>query len=521
MDDQTNKNFIPMPIVDLLDGKHDFIIPSFQRGYRWEKKQVLDLLEDIKQFADDTADTPREKSYFLQPIVVKWEKNDSAWEVLDGQQRLTTMLLLLKFLINNLAGYEKKNLQDSLYKITYANRPQLDFDNPRAEDNIDSYYLSVAKQTIEDWFKEQWDNKQNLHPFEGTLLYNNQKRQVKIIWYAIDEDCEDLQSINLFNRLNKGKIPLTSAELIKALFIMDHEIHSEGNRLAAEQLAMEWDQMERKFQNDNFWYFIGGNDNGMHTRIDILFDFVTCREEGADADFSYREFQKLYDFCRNQERNHADEDFQRPWAHGIKNMQDAWKQVRKAYDRLVAWYEDDLYYHYVGYLVAIGFSPLQIYNHLEQDKIDRKNNFPEYEWTEQDTELSLRKLMMTRFKKENKYLTKEDIDDLEYDSEFVRRVLLLFNVECCRNGHSIRFSFDEYKKNGWDIEHIDSQNDATLQEKDDRIRWLKQVKFILELEGTERSLELARECNNKIEKFTAQDRVDVKSYSEFYRTISK
>ena len=47
------KNFAPMPIADLLDGKHHFVIPSFQRGYRWEKKQVIDLLEDIKQFADE------------------------------------------------------------------------------------------------------------------------------------------------------------------------------------------------------------------------------------------------------------------------------------------------------------------------------------------------------------------------------------------------------------------------------------------------------------------------------------
>lgn len=519
MEYDTDMNFMPIPIAALLDGQHDFIIPSFQRGYRWEKKQVLDLLEDIKQFADDDN---LGNSYFLQPIVVKWEKKQTAWEVLDGQQRLTTMLLLLKRLVVELGRSEQEMYINALYRITYESRPQLDFDNPQAQDNIDSYYLSAAKQTIEDWLKEEIHKQEGIiDKFKYVLLHKNQQRQVKIIWYAIDNNSEDLLSINLFNRLNKGKIPLTNAELIKALFIMDHEIHSDNNPLAAEQLAMEWNEMEKKFQNDNFWYFINGKDYGTQMRIDLLFDFVTSRTETDDADYSYREFQKLYDFCRSQERSHTGEEFNSPWANGINNLKDAWKQVRLAYDRLVAWYEDDLYYHYVGYLVAIGFSPLQIYNHLEKAKINRKQSMPDDEWTEQDTELSLRQLMMTKFKQGNKYITKEQIDELEYGSEFVQRVLLLFNIETCRKGHNIRFSFDEYNKKGWDIEHVDSQNDATLQEKEDRMRWLEQVKFILELEGTERSLELAHTCGFYIDTFTSQGRVNVKIYYEFYRAINK
>lgn len=515
MEYDTNKNFMPMPIAALIDGHHNFIIPSFQRGYRWEKKQVLDLLEDIKQFA---ADEKLGDSYFLQPIVVKWEKTQSAWEVLDGQQRLTTMLLLLKTLVDELGKSEKEIYKNSIYRITYASRPQLDFDNPQAQDNIDSYYLSVAKQTIEDWIKEEVPEG-IIDDFKRVLLYNK-PRQVKVIWYAIDENSEDLQSINLFNRLNKGKIPLTNAELIKALFIMDYEIHSADNPFAADQLAMEWNEMEKKFQNDNFWYFINGKDQGTQTRIDLLFDFVTCRTETEDADYSYREFQKLYDSCRSQERGLPCGELS-PWTVGIKNMQDAWKQIRTAYDRLVAWYEDDLYYHYVGYLVAIGFSPRQIYNHLEQAKIIRAQEMPDNEWTIQDTELLLRQLMMTKFKIDKKYLTKEQIDELEYGSEFVQRLLLLFNIESCRKGHNIRFSFDEYNKKGWDIEHVDSQNDATLQEKEDRMRWLEQVKFILELEGTERSLELAHTCGSYIDTFTTQGRVNASIYYEFYRTINK
>ena len=528
MSEQTTyeKNFTPMPIADLLDGKHHFVIPSFQRGYRWEEKQVLDLLEDIKQFAND--DTVRSDSYFLQPIVVKATsykdgagQDVEAYEVLDGQQRLTTMLLILKFITQNLLSpMQSKMYIGRLYDIVYTNRPQLDFDNPCASDNIDSYYLSEAKEVIENWFTEQVEANQNLNDFIGTLLYN-QKRQVKIIWYEIDKDSKDLVSISIFNRLNKGKISLTSSELIKALFIMDYELRSQGEKTMAEQLSMEWNEMERRFQNDSFWYFISDDNRGAQTRIDILFDFVTNKGEGTDVDYSYREFQKLFDHCRKQERENTNDSFDRAWATGIRNMEDAWKHVRKTFDRLVAWYQDNMYYHYVGYLVAIGFTPLQVYNHLEEAKRNSRVKHPNHEWTAEDNKLALQKMMMEKFKVKNYYLAKDDIDELEYKSEFVPRVLLLFNIECCHRGQNIRFAFDRFKKENWDVEHVDSQNDATLQEFDDRMRWLKNVAFILKLEGSNRAKELATECTSMIDDYTARGKVVGGQYAGFYTKINK
>ena len=513
-----DKNFAPKPIADLLDGKHHFVIPSFQRGYRWEEKQVTDLLEDIKQFANDEG--IKSDSYFLQPVVVKACKynGEDAFEVLDGQQRLTTMLLVLKELLR---GYMTRNDIEKysrlLYDITYTNRPQLNFDSPNAADNIDSYYLSESHYIIEKWCK----NNEDFTDIIRCLFYPSAKRQVKIIWYAIEEDSEDLVSINIFNRLNKGKISLTSSELIKALFIMDYDLRADGDKLPAEQLSMEWNEMERKFQNDNFWYFISDDNRGTQTRIDILFDFVTCRDDEKDADYSYREFQKLYDFCRNQERNKTNEEFVSEWSKDIRNMQDAWNHVRKTFDRLVAWYEDNMYYHYVGYLVAIGFTPLQIYNHLEAEKRNRKMADPEYDWTIDDTILSLRKKMMERFKQDNKYIKKDAIDEFEYKSDYVPRVLLLFNIECCRLGQNVRFAFDKFKKENWDVEHVDSQNDATLQEYDDRMRWLKNVEFTLKMEHTDRAKELRLECQGLIDEFSERAKVNVDKYRAFYQAINK
>lgn len=145
---KAQENFRPKPIAELIDGKHLFVIPSFQRGYRWEEKQVSDLLEDIKQFADN--DVPGADSYFLQPVVVRpCEYNGrDAWEVLDGQQRLTTLLLILKRLMRKLSEDDREAFEPLLYEIVYTNRNALNFDSPNPADNIDSYYLSEAKASL-------------------------------------------------------------------------------------------------------------------------------------------------------------------------------------------------------------------------------------------------------------------------------------------------------------------------------------------------------------------------------------
>ena len=519
-----DKNFAPLPVADLLDGKHHFVIPSFQRGYRWESKQVMDLLEDINQFAND--DIVKGDSYFLQPIVVKavkWNGEDE-WEVLDGQQRLTTMLLVIKRLMKRLSEEERTDFEESLYNITYTNRPQLDFDNPNPIDNIDSFYLYNSKEVIDDWFNEH--KRQNLDPFKASLLYD-QKKQVKFIWYAIDQDSEDLVSINIFNRLNKGKISLTSSELIKALFIMDYDLHNGNGKLASEQLAMEWNEMERKFQDDNFWYFISDDNHNVQTRIDVLFDFVTQRGIDDDTDYSYRQFQKLFDHCREEERGNSEVTLDAQWAKGIDNMEDAWKKVRKVFDRLVAWYEDNVYYHYVGFLIAVGYTPLEIYNDLEDAKRKNKEssenedgNVVVHEWTIDDTVKELYRMMMDKFKTGNNYFSKEGLDDLEYNnSDLVFRTLLLFNIESCKTSENVRFAFDKFKKEKWDIEHVDPQNDATIQGLEDRLTWMDNVEYFLKKENTESSKALAELCASLRGKFKTNNQVAKKDYEDLYKKV--
>lgn len=515
-----NMDFYEKKVSDFLNEEHHFLIPSYQRGYRWDSKQVKDLLEDLCQFAND--DNFDNKKYFLQPIVVK--KVDKEWEVLDGQQRLTTMLLILKELLDKYVTEAKKSmLSPKLYTIKYKSRPELDFDNPNPTDNIDSYYLHNAKEIIKNWMKEKLEENEDykLDEIIKCLSSANYKKLVYFIWYQVPENSDDESSIKVFNRLNKGKIPLTSSELIKALFIMDcnnkkdNKIHIYAKQ-HEEQLVMEWSEMERKFQDNKFWSFISNEEK--QTRIDLLFDFVTEKKTQEDLDYSYRMFQNLFDYNVNPQNTELNQKWK---DKEIKTMNQAWELVKKAYSTILSWYEDNIYYHYIGFLINQNERPREIYNYLEDEK--RKSN---NEWTEEDTEHSLRRKIREKFKiKNNQYLDESDIDGIEYGSDLVKKLLLLFNIETCIKTENQRFDFEKFKNESWDVEHIDSRNDTSLQEFNERITWMENVNKCLEIEikaNTPKKDEaLAKKCSELIEKFKKAGQVETKTYSELYTEVNK
>ena len=229
----------PIAISEILDKQ--FFIRHYQRGYRWTKEQVEQLLEDIDSFTprELKSDPPKKTFYCLQPVVLKTlsdetkkeiikksesqRKLDGDWyEVVDGQQRLTTLYLILKYRNDRWLGEDK----EPIYKIDYETRNdcvgflnsiKVNSDKKTVnvdKQNIDFYHISKAYQVIRNWelnYESEFSKKFDKNEFQSKLLSYS-----KIIWYEVD-DSED--SIELFERLNLGKIPLTNAELTKALFL--------------------------------------------------------------------------------------------------------------------------------------------------------------------------------------------------------------------------------------------------------------------------------------------------------------
>ena len=106
---------------------YTFNIPSYQRGYRWEKKQVIDLLEDLKEFVihiqNDTVNDG--EFYSLQPVVVQRRDKENEFDLVDGQQRLTTLFLIMSFLSDVRRLLSKDT---TMYSLIYDSRKEdIDF----------------------------------------------------------------------------------------------------------------------------------------------------------------------------------------------------------------------------------------------------------------------------------------------------------------------------------------------------------------------------------------------------------
>ena len=133
---------------------YHFTIPAYQRGYRWQTKyQVKPLLDDIWTYEIDYANP--EAFYCLQPVVVK-STAENEYELIDGQQRLTTILLILHYFNQTefktakkhyLMAFETRLAQDNFLDIVE--------DEQQTAENIDLFHLHKAFQFIAHWFAEK------------------------------------------------------------------------------------------------------------------------------------------------------------------------------------------------------------------------------------------------------------------------------------------------------------------------------------------------------------------------------
>jgi uncharacterized protein with ParB-like and HNH nuclease domain len=444
-------------ISDLL--KYNFFIPSYQRGYRWTEQQVTDLLNDINEFSPKEIPNTNEKTWYcLQPIVVK-QKDENEWDVIDGQQRLTTTYLILHHLNQ---GYVE-NRRKSLFGLEYETRENSarylknELNGETINDtNIDYHFISSAYKTICDWFKskgEQFD----VNTFESKFNFST-----KVIWY---ETSKDEDSIDIFTRINSGKIPLTNAELIKALFLNSSNFanaDTEKLRLKQLEIASEWDRIEYALQDDSFWYFINKNENNLATRIEFIFNLIPDKLSNDN----YSTFHFFNDKFKTKSE---------------KEINDNWQEIKKYFQTLEEWYNDRELYHKIGYLIAVGTDIKDI---LKETEGKSKTDFAK--WID---------------KKIAEVLKGNAIEDLEYgkDNAHLMKVLLLHNILTTLKSEdtSLKFPFDKYKnkKNGgWSLEHIHAQNSDRISEIEDFEEWLKAIdKELLTGEINEYLLEFKKE----------------------------
>ena len=404
--------------------KGNFSIPSYQRGYRWGTDEVTRLLDDIDNFDD------HEGNYCLQPVVVQ-EKENGRFELIDGQQRLTTLYLVYYYaheIANAFYSEPKYELKYDIRKETEAFLKNIDCE--QKEKNIDFWFISNAYMTIKKWFETH-----NLNVSLPEII-RKLESSVKVIWYCVSSD-ED--PIALFTRLNIGKIELTNAELVKAMFLSNNS-NKEVNLEKQDEIALQWDNIECELHDESFWGFLTNDSNAYATRLDMILNLITKRPKG--------ERDKNYTFYKIKEMKDKG-----------KKLEDIWSEIVHTFLILKEWYENQVLYHKIGYLIATNYKTMQdIY---DESKKYNKSKFIN---------------LLDEYIKQSISPGDKTYGDLRYTSDYdlITRILLLFNViSMTKSCDHQRFAFDLYKQKNWSLEHIHAQNSENLTTKEQWLEWLK------------------------------------------------
>lgn len=427
----------------ICTGQYEFVIPYLQRTYKWRTRQAEAMLDDFREFLQTDK-----RNYCLQPLAVV-RKGNTSYELLDGQQRLTTLLILWRILFGG-------TKESSPYALRYE-RDELRFDylwscdiqTTEGKRNMDEYYMSVVYRSIERWLNTHTETDYReafRHLLKGD---GNDGKHLLFLWYEVDE----MERHTTFAHINSGKIELTCSDLIKALLLSDISTDITDKSLVAAQYA----EMEQTLASDRLWYMIQ-RDSPLYNgaRIDLIFNMV----EGVTPE-QY-----------TQERRTA---FYRVYEHRA-NLSTFWKACRDYFVRLIDLYENPYTYHYIGYLTYI-LGKYEVENWIKRYRAVGLSGVID------ELKAEVRKSVPSV----------NDLDTIIYGDGRVRRILLLHNIQTilCRYqslqqpAKGVRFAFEyfpfelfysQHQKEGWDIEHIASQTDNPLTKETDWTTWVESSK---------------------------------------------
>lgn len=502
MEELRSVNYLELLAIPELCNKN-FFIPDYQRGYRWGEIQIRQMLEDIYCFIYDK--NAAGSFYCLQPVVVKKMTpdevaanklesafdNNTWYEVIDGQQRLTTIRIILA-LESRIDRFNKMR-----FNMYYQTRPELgklfdklgiyeenerfivkfDNDNDQCND-IDSWHIHNAANKILDWFQNGSGYfKPSIQEFKGGFYENfsntkEKDKSVQVIWYEL---CDKSDPYEMFKRLNDKSISLNNAELIRGMFLSDSAVYKgeelllsqfdedvrpivEKRELARKQshIIEEWDIIEKQLWDDKFWSFIKKEKNSdeYSCRIEYIFDLISKKTSNQkDSLYTYLEFDGMLK------------------SGAVKDLWDLWLKVETYFSLLMAWYNDRYYYHKIGFLTTELGSSVLIEMLSESTNVSKK----EFKKT---IEGRINSAIHDKKKPGRKIL------DYTYKDDYnmLKRVLFLYNVETTYKQGLEFFPFERYKDYEWTLEHIHAQNSERIDHsiKDKWVEWFDENKKVLE-----------------------------------------
>ena len=540
-----------MAVSELMDDRF-FYIPCYQRGYRWGKTQIYDLCNDLLDYAlkkeEEISEGIQNKSFYcLQPIIVipkqfklkGYSSRDSfeyegetvdgvdvnGYEVVDGQQRLTSLYVLYRYLYsskNNLTllnmdfKQKLKKFPCPLFHVYYETRPhdygiikKIGYENLHQNEinDIDITHISNAYQYIDQWLSDsnmgalktlgRYPNssmntlimdttKEKIIEGLKNLLderKNSTKGSVQIIWYKLDGQKD---AVKEFIKENTGKIKLTDAELIKGLFLQKRN-WQHNSSIQQHSIGKDWELIENTLHRNDFWSFLSSDIHQEDNRINIVFEYI---------------YQKYNNAAIPKDSQNALFRFYNEHFEQNGNMSVLWQEVKECFQAMQNWYNDPYIYNLVGLLSKHGESLYDIINTYNDNSVVTTEDF-------------LWKLKESVLETLPKPVNNEDSDSIfpqEYFNLFygenndeIRQLLLFVNVrQLCKQldkariaiesgekksdknrtekdlmNHIYKFPYDVLDSFDWDIEHVDSATTNQMQKIKDKERWIAEAEKVL------------------------------------------
>ncbi len=446
-----------------------YYIGPYQRGYKWKSKTIHDqvpvLLSDLYDAFLKSKLKQGTTEYYLQYITVKRTPQNSSFtfEVIDGQQRLTTITLLFNVLEryfeeNNLAKSDGQYLLEySRYSDSLSNIFDLIFslveDTTTEIDKVeqqDKFYLFHAFKTIRTFFNLLKEHK----PEDFKDFLNFIKEDVKII---LNKEDEFTSAEEVFSSLNANKVPLTNAYLVKGLLLTKaarissidgQKKHFKEILDARSLMAKTWDEMHSWFSRPDVSKYYFGNENaGMDAALGLI-----EHNQNEEKENLISLFRNLLEKSKNKFDNQY-ELFNLFHERTITNFDaiEYLNKIKHLYKRLRNWYEDNNWYNLIGFYLHTDGSIKSI---ISKSQMQLKQTLHSHI-----------KKQITYSIKENGIQTEKDIALLRYDNNPGKRIhkallaLSVFPEGVDRaNESKYRFDFYNYANEGWSLEHIFPQN---------------------------------------------------------------
>ena len=343
------------------------MIPNYQRGYKWgvprEKEcSVQTLLSNILQ-----AKEKNKAEYFIQGVTVT--ENNGEVVLIDGQQRTTTLYLLLKYLGYDqlpTIRYDIRKETHNFLKDSFIENGELKSKH-ESNESQDIFYLNKAIKTIHGELNEYSDDSKMELRFY--ILEN-----VKLFYITIEKD----EATKVFSMLNGQKAEMKQAELIKAellrLISKNDSNHSQQNNeweinQARSKYAREWEinqarsKYAREWDRWNYWW------NRKEVKI-----FYSSDKEESPIDFLLNNFAYFKNRSpdKNQNKNMKFfELFKTEFLTSSKLAKNTFKELREFQKTFEDWFNDSEKHNYLGLIIKCSRTDIdkkEMFEYLKDKK---------------------------------------------------------------------------------------------------------------------------------------------------------